>query len=232
MGNFRESEMFVYIKNYFQKKNYEVYGEVKNCDVVCIKKDNIVVVEMKKDLTIKLITQGIDRQKITEHVYICYRKPKKFTLKKRRETITLCKRLGLGIILVNIEEDEIKTILEPSIKRIVNKNKRNEIKKEIEGIKVNINQGGTNKVKKNTAFREKNILISCALELEGSSSSKDLIKKFSCPQNTNRIMYYNIYGWYEKVSRGIYKLSKKGFEELHSSDFIEVYNYYHKKIRS
>ncbi len=231
MINFKEEDMYKYIEQYFKKLEYAVDGEVEDCDVVCVKGDELVIIEMKKNFSTKLLFQALSRQKITSQVYIAIPKPKKYTLKKRNEILSLCKRLGVGVILINMKnnEDRCKIILEPIEISIINKKKKEKVLKEFKGRNINMNKGGTNK-KINTAFREKSVKIACALELVGESGAKDLIKFYECDEGTYNILYRNVYKWFDKASHGKYKLNDYGLKELHSKKFTEVYNHYKKEI--
>ncbi len=227
----KEEDMYNPIQRFFKKKGYIAYGEVQQLDVVCINEkdtEDLIVIEMKKNLTMKLLSQGVLGKKITEKVYIAYYKPNKFTLKKRREALRICKGLGLGVIVV--KNNRVEILLEPKKINGVNIKKRKKILNEIKGIKVNINIGGCRGRKINTAFREKNIFIGCCLEKIGEGKGIELIKRFGTPKESTSIMYRNIYGWYDNVDRGIYTLNKKGIEELRNEEFKEVYNFYKGKV--
>ncbi len=232
MKSFKEEDMYKYVQKYFKGLGYEVHGEVSNCDVVCIKNDEIIIIEMKKNFSTKLLAQALSRQKITEKVYIAIPKPKKYTWKKRIEILGICKRLGVGVILINMvsNKDRLNIALEPIKMSIVLKRKREKVLNELNNRNVNINKGGITNKKINTAFKEKCVKIACALELVGESSAKDLIKFYECDVKTNNILYVNILGWFDKVSRGVYRLNDYGLQKIHSDEFKEVYDYYKKDI--
>ncbi len=230
---FKEEDMYKHIKKHYEKLGYKVDGEVKDCDVVCLKEDEIVVIEMKKTFNTKLLYQAISRQKITEKVYVAIPRPKKFTIKKRREITVISGRLGIGVILINMTKskyDKFQIILEPKKVSVVVKKKREEILNELNNRNLNINVGGVTNKKINTAYKEKVVKIATALEATKENTAKELIKTFECDKTTNRILYINNYKWFENVSRGVYKLNEYGEKKLHSEEFKELYKYYKKDI--
>ncbi len=236
MNNFKEEDMYKHIEKYFKQLGYKVDGEVGDCDVVCIKNDELIVIEMKKNFTTKLLYQGLRRQKITDKVYIAIPRPKKYTLKKRSEIVSICKRLGVGVILINMtrsrsSDEKCQIILEPIKMTVVLKRKRDKVLKEFSGRSLNINKGGATNKKINTAFREKSVKISCALELTGENSAKNLVKYYECDESTRDILYRNVYRWFDKVGYGTYKLNEYGLKMLHSDDFKDVYEHYKKEIK-
>ena len=64
-----EAELFPIIAKYFENQGYKVQGEVKECDLVAIKGDDIVIVELKKTFNVKLLYQATRRLTITNKVY-------------------------------------------------------------------------------------------------------------------------------------------------------------------
>jgi hypothetical protein len=81
-----------------------VRGEVRHCDLVAMREgEPTVIVELKRSLSIPLLVQGMDRQKLTSRVYIAIELPAKGRAPQRLtwgEVQQLCKRLGLGLLTV------------------------------------------------------------------------------------------------------------------------------------
>ncbi len=229
--DFKEEDMFPVIKELLQEKEYDVYAEVKDYDVVGILNDEIVIVEMKKNLSVKLLYQGLKGQRITDKVYIAYPKPKKMPLSKYREVTTVIKRLGLGLIIVDMSKLTGKIAVEPNYKPRVNKKRKEMLINEINGRNVSINIGGTTGKKINTSYRERCIKIACCLELIGIASAKELRSQFDCADDTYNILYRNVYGWFSKVEKGQYTLTKKAKKGLLDNQFIDVYNYYKEQLK-
>jgi hypothetical protein len=60
-----------------------------------------------------------------------------------------------------------------------------------------------------TAYRENAIHIACALKEHGPLSPKQLRAHGTGPK-TLGILYDNVYGWFERIDRGVYELNSAG----------------------
>lgn len=101
----KETELYAPVKELFESLGYEVQSEVQDMDVLATKDHDFIVIELKKELNLRLIVQGAQRQKLSEIVYVAIRKP---SYKVRMsstftEKVYLLKRLGIGLILVNFK---------------------------------------------------------------------------------------------------------------------------------
>ncbi|MEM9851917.1 MAG: hypothetical protein AAF761_07950, partial [Pseudomonadota bacterium] len=66
-----ETALYAPVKAYLEAQGYTVKGEVASCDVVaCRGAEPPVIVELKTALSLKLLMQGVDRQAITDAVYL------------------------------------------------------------------------------------------------------------------------------------------------------------------
>lgn len=74
-GTLYEEDLYAPIRDYLTGEGYTVKGEVKHCDVMAVKYDEMLVVEMKKTLNLDVILQAAIRQRLTDRVYIAV--PKK-----------------------------------------------------------------------------------------------------------------------------------------------------------
>jgi hypothetical protein len=105
----KESDPYLPLKKFLEKQNYEVKGEVYNCDVPVIKKiaasENTLqptIIELKSSLNLAIILDAVDRLKLSPKIYIgapnsCGALKKK----KRKRTTMLLKMLGLGLVAIN-----------------------------------------------------------------------------------------------------------------------------------
>ncbi len=79
----KESDLYIPLKKFLESQNYEVKGEVLDCDVVAIRgKETPVIVELKLHLNLEVVLQAVDRLSLTQKVYVGV--PKKSKLLKRR----------------------------------------------------------------------------------------------------------------------------------------------------
>ncbi len=71
-----EADMYEPIRNYFVAQGYDVFGEVKHCDLTAIKGEELIIVEFKRNLSVELLIQATKRQRYTDFVYMAIPKPK------------------------------------------------------------------------------------------------------------------------------------------------------------
>lgn len=224
----KEYELFEPIRKMFDDLGYKVNAEVKDCDITAVKDDEFIIIELKRNLSVALLSQGLNRQKTGADVYIAIPKPKKYSPKKYRDIFYVIKKLELGLIFVNLLENrsyaEIVFYPEPFMPKQKNYRKKNKILNEINGRTVDKNIGGVTGRKIATAYTEKCIHLACILKHFGPMSPSQSKKLGAC-DNAGTILYNNQYGWFEKVSKGIYKLSKKGENEIeYYPELLEYYS--------
>jgi hypothetical protein len=229
----KETELYQPVKDLFEEMGYEVFSEVKDIDVVAVKEDEKVIIELKTSFSMKLILQAVKRQKIYDDVYVAVPMPvfKKRFSKDFKDKEYLLRRLELGLIYVSLETDTpyAQVVLEPkpfdlSMSRSRNKRKRDLVDSELSGRNGDNNVGGT-RGKLVTAYREKAIVIASYLRDADSMTTKELKEASNIPTST-QILYKNYYKWFAKEGNGVYRLSDKGRLEL------ENYNHIIGKLRS
>ncbi len=232
-----EADLYKPIQKYFIKEGYEVYGEVKDCDIVAIKNDELIVIELKLNLSIDLLIQATKRQRLTNQVYIAVPRPSYSKRSKRwTDVCHLVRRLELGLIMVSFTGNQKRTevVFHPSAfqrKKVMNqsKRKREAILNEIKGRSADYNIGGSNRAKIMTAYKENCIQIACYLDHIGELSPKKLIQ-LGTGNKTPSILTKNYYGWFERVKRGVYKISERGNVGL--KEYPELVNYYVSMLNS
>jgi hypothetical protein len=229
----KETELYQPVKDLFEDMGYQVFGEVKDIDVVAVKDDEKVIIELKTSFSMKLVLQAVKRQKIYDDVYVAVPMPvfKKRFSKDFEDKEYLLRRLELGLIYVSLETDNpyAQVVLDPkafdlSMSRSRNKRKRDLVDRELSGRNGDNNVGGT-RGKLVTAYREKALVIASYLRDAESMTTKEL-KEVCCNPKTTQILYKNYYGWFEREGTGVYKLSDKGRSEL------ENYNHIIGKLRA
>jgi hypothetical protein len=231
----KEVDLYKPIQTLFLCEDYEVYGEVKDCDIVAIKGDELVVIELKLTLSVDLLIQAAKRQRLTDQVYIAIPKPK-YRLNSRQwaDKCHLIRRMELGLIVVSFSGKGAKAeIIFPPTSFNRRKSigqyrlKRVAIMKEINGRSADFNVGGSNRTKIMTAYKENCIQIACYLEKFGSLSPKVLIQ-MGTGNKTSSILTQNYYGWFERIKRGTYVISEKGKQEV--KEYPDLLNYYLEKL--
>ena len=227
----KESDLFEPVKALFEGFGYAVNAEVKDCDITATKGDELIITELKKNLSVQLLTQALIRQKSGATVYVAVPKPKNYNAKSFRDTLYVLKKLELGLIFVNLKDGfsyaEIVYEPLPFVPVKENKQKRAKILKEINGRTIDTNIGGVARKKIATAFCERNIHIACALDSYGDLSPAK-IRDITGIEKAYTILNMNAYGWFYRVEKGIYGISDKGRKEI--LEYPELEEYYTKKL--
>ncbi len=218
-----ETDLYPPIKAYLEQQGYEVKSEIKDCDVIAVRGDEQpVIVELKTGFNLTLLFQGIDRQSMSEDVYLAFAIPTKLKrtnpwFRYKSDIIKLCRRLGLGLITVRFAEKnpvDIQIHQDPG-PYIPRKNTRRQglLLKEFERRVGDPNQGGSNKRPIITAYRQD--ALRCAAYINEHSKAKvSDIRKNTGVDKSSAILQRDYYGWYQRVDRGIYELTPKGKEAL------------------
>lgn len=224
-----EADLYEPVRQFLIAQGYEVYGEVNDCDVTGVKGDDIVIVELKRRLNLALLLQAIERQNITNSVYVAIPRPKAGSgcadwRKKRR----LLRRLELGLLFVSPRSArKVEVILHPApYEQRLSKHRRRRLLREVNGRSGDYNRGGT-RGKKMTAYRENCLHIACCLEQNGPLSPRKLRELGTGPK-TQSILYNNHYGWFERIAYGTYALSHRGQKAL--EEYHEVADFYRQQI--
>lgn len=207
--------MFQTVKEHLQGLGFDVKAEVLNTDITAKKDDFLLVVELKTSLNIKLLYQGCMGQKLSDYVYIAIPKPtsKIRYSKSFKEKVHLCKRLGLGLMLVDTSNHTVETHID-SIEMSLRRNKRKRVKllREFENRVTSHNVGGVTKTKIITSYRERALLIAYYLQEEPRAIKE--LKSLTNDCKCATILQKNYYHWFDRVERGIYALNQKGIKGL------------------
>ena len=204
-------------------------GEVKGCDIAAVKDDALWLIEMKLTANLKLIFQAMERQGATDWVFVAIPRPRKARDKHFTQFAKLLKKIGIGLITVALDSPArlAQIIHFPTGKDTKNNKKAARVKQEIAGRTVDT-QGGTQE-KVNTAYRERCVRIATILEAHAPLNGPALVRIYGCEGDASHILRANVYGWYEKVSRGTYSLSEAGRAYLQENAAQNLIVYYRMK---
>lgn len=210
----KETDLFKPIRSLLLAMGFDVQGEILAADVFAVKENQIVIVELKLNITLKLIYQALERKKVTPFVYIGVPKQiLKLHQKKNSQFFVMLKKLGLGLIEVTTEQAII--VFEPDDDITLTKSsaaKKRVMMKEFDARDQYQTLGGTNQ-KKMTAYREKVVEIAKAL-FELKEAPLKLIKEYTRIEKTADILRHNYDAWFIKNEKGLYQLSPLGLSEI------------------
>jgi len=232
MAAFKESDLYNPVCEYFKCLGYNVQAEVKSCDLVAVNNHETIIAELKTSFCLKLVYQAIERQSLTNLVYVVIPRPKKGAKSREwKNMLSLMKKLDIGIITVAIDS-ELKSVDIISVPEGHRKNnnakKKAKLDKELNERSMNTNTGGVSKTKILTAYKEKCIFALCLAEKNGKITPSELKKALNDPY-ADKIPRSNYYGWFIKIEKGVYVISGKGLEILQGDDFKSTVDFYRKR---
>jgi hypothetical protein len=213
----QESDLYLPIKKHLQTLGFEVKGEIKDCDIVAQKDDQLIIIELKLNLNITLLLQAVDRFSLSDIVYIAI--PKQCTLYKKqsKQVKKLIKRLGIGLLIVDIQKTAqyVEVVFDPQdYTPRTNKRKQGALLKEFSLRIGDTQKGGSTRAKAGlTAYRQRCIRVAEYLTQHANAKGAEIKKAIGEEQATS-FLSKDYYGWFEKIDRGVYKLSEKGKVEL------------------
>ena len=216
----KESDLYLPLKQYLAAQGYTIKGEVGSCDVFAVRDtEPPVVVELKLSLNLTVILQAVDRLALTSSVYIGVPHRCGALKHKSKPIRKLLKMLGIGLIAINPDGKavRVKVLLDPGEYRPrVVKHRQVRLLGEFEKRVGDPNPGGT--PSRNgilTAYRQKAITVAQFLDRQGPTRAAE-VAHHTQESKARDILYRDVYGWFDKVSRGVYTLSPRGKRELGS----------------
>ena len=213
----KETDLYKPVKELLIRCGFEVFSEVRKCDVVARKGDETIIVELKLRPNLPLLVQAVDRQRLVDAVFVAL--PEIMNRTRRgfpRGTVRLLRLLRIGLILVDSSSTPwtARIMFNPTpYKPRANKRGRSLLLKEIDSRSGDYNVGGSVKTKIMTAYREKSLYIAVCLDRLGSLTTKQ-IRELKADTNSTRILYNNHYGWFKRLGKAYYEISDKGKKEL------------------
>lgn len=212
----KESDLYPPLKLYLEGQGYTVKGEVCHCDVVAMRGEELpVIVELKLSFNLSVLLQVVERLSLTPTVYIGIPLDASILKKRRKQVMKLLKMLGLGLIVIDPKAGSVNTLLDPcEYKPRVIKRSQKRLLGEFSSRVGDPNRGGQAMTKGlMTAYRQQALNIGDYLLEHGASKPAVIAAALSDPK-ARAILYRNVYGWFENVSRGVYELSPKGKTEI------------------
>jgi hypothetical protein len=213
-----ESDLAAPVTAFLAAQGWIVRSEVKDCDVAAVRGDDLLVVELKKALTLALLVQAVRRQRLTDTVYLAVPRPGSVWQWRRanRGVLHLLRRLELGLLFVSREPDRdpVEVVLQPlPLARRRKAAARRAVLEEVSHRSADYNMAGSTRRKLMTAYREQAVRIACFLSVFGELSPKAL-RALGTGQKTHAILYDNVYGWFRRVGTGTYRLAAHGERDI------------------
>lgn len=212
MSRIKETELYAPVKAFLEAQGYAVKGEVGAADVVARRsEDELLIVELKTGFSLQLLQQAVARQRLTDAVYVAVPRWKgKTAWRSFKGNVGLCKRLGLGVLSVNLSESTVQAHCDPRpFTPRKSKPRKAQLLKEFDGRKGDPNEGGMTRQTIVTAYRQDALACAAHLLAHGPSRGRD-VKEATGIARATTLMRDNHYGWFEKQAVGVYGLGAAG----------------------
>lgn len=215
-----ETSLYAPVKAFLEGQGYLVKGEIDGADVVGVRGDEVVVVELKVRFNLELVLQGVERQRLSDCVYLAFGAPAARTRTawndRQSSVVRLCRLLGLGLLVVYLPKHRsphVEATLDPAPYR-PRKDPRGRARllREFQARRGDPTPGGVNKRPLITAYRQDALL--CADSLRDGALRLSELRTQTGVARAGGIVRANVYGWFERRERGIYQLTENGREAL------------------
>jgi hypothetical protein len=209
----RETSLYGAVKRHLERLGYEAKGEVCGCDIVAVRPGEppfLVVTELKLGLTLDLVLQGVDRLAAADEVWLAVRATRRGRDRDGRAH-RLCRLLGFGLLAVDPARRSVEVLAEPGPYRPRrDARRRSLLLAEHRQRRGDPALGGSSRAPVMTAYRQRALACAAALRA-GPRRPRDLRE---VAPDAAAILLRNVYGWFEREARGVYRLSPAGTAAL------------------
>lgn len=199
-----ETALYSPVKALLEAQGYAVKGEVGGCDVVAVRGDEPpLIVELKRQFGLAAVLQGVDRLAVTDAVYLAVGAwPPRLDDVRR-----LLRRVGLGLIVVVHGRADV--VLDP-LPYTPRRDRRRATRLLLEHQRRigDPNVGGATRRPIMTAYRQE--AERCLEHLAAGATSLRSLRAAGDVPKAPAILRDDVYGWFERVERGVYRLTPKG----------------------
>ncbi|MEZ5913155.1 MAG: DUF2161 family putative PD-(D/E)XK-type phosphodiesterase [Paracoccaceae bacterium] len=214
----RETELYAPVKALLEAQGYDVKAEIGAADVLALHPDapeQPLIVELKTGFTLSLFHQAVARLAVTDLVYLAVpRGTGRRWQQALKQALTLCRRLGLGLIAVRIADGHTEIHLDPApYQPRKSAPRRHRLLREFARRSGDPNTGGATRSGLVTAYRQDALKIAALLAAQGPSKGAGVARQTGVARAT-RMMADDHYGWFERVDKGIYRLTPNGHAAL------------------
>ncbi len=205
-----ETSLYLPVKRFLERLGLEVKGEICGCDVVALDAGApaaVVIGELKQSFTLELVLQAIERTAVADEVWLAVAASKRGRGREADPRVKkLCRFLGLGLLAVTVA-DQVEVLVEPvPWKPRGNPKRRSKIVDEHRRRRGDPAAGGSTRQPIMTAYRQQALACAAAMAL-APTRPRDL--KPHAP-DAAKILQGNVYGWFERIDRGLYGLTAAG----------------------
>ena len=209
-----ETSLYLPVKGFLETAGYVVKGEIGGCDLVGLSADDppvVVICELKLTFNLELILQAVDRAAVSDEVWIAAKVSAKGRGREADKRYRdLCRRLGIGMLGISDAGDVSVIVGSVTPMPRTNPKRRSRLMREHQKRRGDPALGGSTRTPLMTAYRQQ--ALGCAVALvDGPLRVRDI--RAVVPE-AGKILQSNVYGWFERLDRGIYGLTDAGREAL------------------
>ena len=206
-----ETSLYAAAKRHLEAQGYAVKGEVCGCDGVGIRRDeteavSVAIVELKLRFTLDLVLQAVDRMAAADSVWLAIPASRRGRDQDRR-VHKLCRLLGFGLLAVHPSRGTVDVLAAPTpYQPRRNPRRRAALIKEHGSRSGDPTSGGSSGVPIMTAYRQRALACAAAI-LEQPRRPRELA---ALAPDAGRILLSSVYGWFQRVERGVYGITRDG----------------------
>lgn len=209
-----ETSLYLPVKAFLEAAGYFVKGEVGGCDLVGISDEYppvVVICELKLTFNLEVLLQAVDRATVADEVWIAARISAKGRGREADKRYRdLCRRLGVGMLGISDRGDVSVIVASISPMPRTNPKRRSRLVREHKARRGDPVLGGSTRLPVMTAYRQQT--LGCAALLAQSPLRLRDVK--AVVPEAGKILQSNVYGWFERLERGVYGLTDAGREAL------------------
>jgi hypothetical protein len=209
-----ETALYLPVKAFLEAAGYEVKGEIGGCDLLGLSAGEppvVVVCELKTSFNLELILQAVDRATASDEVWIAARVSARGRGRESDKRYrALCRRLGIGML--GVSDGGTVSVIVSSVSPMprTDPKRRTRLVREHRRRQGDPALGGSTKVPIMTAYRQQ--ALACAAALRGGPLRPRDIRAVA--PDVGKILLSNVYGWFERIDRGVYGLTDTGRQAL------------------
>jgi hypothetical protein len=205
-----ETDLYRPIKNHLERLGLEVKGEICGCDFVALSdasSEIVVIGEMKRSFTLELVLQAVDRTSACDEIWLAVGASKRGRGRENDARVKkLCRFLGFGLLTVNAE-GRVDVVAEPAPwKPRRDAKRRSRIVEEHRRRRGDPVLGGSTRTPQMTAYRQQALAVAGAIA--GAPSRPRDLRRLA--PDAAKILQGNVYGWFQRIERGVYGLTSSG----------------------
>ena len=209
-----ETSLYLPVKAFLENLGFQAKGEIGGCDIVALNDgfpSALVICELKLSFNLELVLQAVDRSAACDEVWLAVRASVRGRGRETDPRVKkLCRLCGFGLLTV-FESGRVEVLVEPvAWKPRHDAKRKSRLADEHRRRRGDPAMGGSTRRPIMTAYRQQALVCASAM-VSAPTRPRDL--KSTAP-DAAKILLHNVYGWFERVERGLYSLTDVGRKAL------------------